>query len=90
MNNLQYIPLVLLAIVAIAFGLSFIRFMLGPSRADRVIALDTLTIVAIGAALTAGVWTRSVFLLDIGLLLALLAFVSTVAFAYYQERRNDR
>lgn len=89
MNTPEIIILIIIGLMAGAFVLSFVRFALGPSRADRVIALDTLTIIAIGAALAAAAWTGSTAFVDVGLLLALLSFVSTVAFAFYQEKRNQ-
>jgi multicomponent Na+:H+ antiporter subunit F len=58
-----------------------------PSLSDRVIALDLIAVLAVGMiamfALEAG---QPVFL-DAAIVLALVAFLGTVAFARYLERR---
>ena len=60
----------------------------GPGYADRVVALDMLTGVAVSlAALTAVATGRGAFL-DIGLGVALINFASTCAFATFLERKR--
>ena len=64
------------------------RMVHGPSFADRFIALDMLTAVAIGfAAVTAVATGRGAFL-DIALGISLINFVATAAFASFLERRK--
>ena len=81
---------VLIAVLAVPFGLAAYRMIKGPGYADRFVALDLLTAVAVAfAALTAAVTGRSAFL-DIGLVIALINFVSTCAFAAFLERKGER
>ncbi len=81
---------ILLALLAVPFGLAAYRMIKGPGYADRFVALDMLTAVAVAfAALTAAVTGRSAFL-DIGLVIALINFVSTCAFAAFLERKGER
>jgi multicomponent Na+:H+ antiporter subunit F len=71
-----------------ALALAGWRMVRGPSAADRFVAFDMLTAVAVGfAALTAVATGRAAFL-DVALGLALVNFVATAAFALFLER-ND-
>lgn len=81
---------VLIAVLAVPFGLAAYRMIKGPGYADRFVALDMLTAVAVAfSALTALATGRSAFL-DIGLVIALINFVSTCAFAAFLERKGGR
>lgn len=77
-----------LAALAVAWVMAGIRLALGPTLADRAIALDLMaTIVIAMAALASMVFDRPV-LLDVAIVLALVAFVGTVAFGLYVERAS--
>jgi len=79
---------VLGTVLAIALALAGWRMVRGPSFADRFVALDMLTAVAVGfAALTALETGRSAFL-DIALGVALINFITTAAFAVFLERKR--
>lgn len=81
---------ILIAVLAVPFGLAAYRMIKGPGYADRFVALDMLTAVAVAfSALTALATGRSAFL-DIGLVIALINFVSTCAFAAFLERKGGR
>lgn len=77
-----------LAALAVAWVLAVVRLALGPTLADRAVALDLMaTIVIAMAALASMVFDRPV-LLDVAIVLALVAFVGTVAFGLYVERAS--
>jgi multicomponent Na+:H+ antiporter subunit F len=81
---------VLLAALGVPLLLGFVRLVRGPSLPDRVVALDFMTAVAVAVA---GVWaivTGNPVFLDVAMVLALITFVGTVAFARYLERRGSR
>jgi multicomponent Na+:H+ antiporter subunit F len=84
-NYLYYIILPLLAIAVI---LIFVRFIMGPSISDRVVALDLMITTGIGIIAVYSIIEDQPTFLDIAMILALIAFLSTVAFAYYLEKRN--
>ena len=69
--------------------LVLVRLGRGPDLANRVVALDLLSILAVGIASAAAVVSGDAVYLDVALILALIAFVSTVAFARYAERGGD-
>ncbi|MEM1109620.1 MAG: monovalent cation/H+ antiporter complex subunit F [Planctomycetota bacterium] len=76
----------LLAVLGAAMVCSAVRLLRGPSLPDRVVALDLLVIAAVAvAAILAWVY-RQPALIDLAVLLALTAFISTVALAWYMER----
>ena len=77
-----------LTLVGIGMLLTLIRLVRGPSRADRVVALDLLTILAIALIACLAVATGSDALLDVAIALALVAFLGTVALAKAIERRD--
>ncbi len=73
--------------LCVALALAGWRMVKGPHFADRFVALDMLTAVAVAfAALTAVATGRSAFL-DIALGLSLINFVATAAFALFLERK---
>lgn len=79
-----------LAICGVTVLLAVVRLVRGPSLADRVVALDLLSAVAIGIMATWSVAADDAVYLDVALLVALVAFLSTVAFARYAEQGRER
>jgi multicomponent Na+:H+ antiporter subunit F len=80
----------MLAVLGLPLLFGFVRLARGPSLPDRVVALDFMTAVAVAAS---GVWamaTDNPVFLDVAMVLALITFVGTVAFARYLERRGRR
>ena len=71
------------ALLGIAIVLVLWRLVRGPFFADRVLALDTLTMLGIGVIATFAVRSATSLYVDIAIALALLSFVSTAAFARY-------
>jgi len=84
----NYLSYVIMPILIFSILLIFIRFLKGPSIADRVIAIDLLVTCSIGVIAFVSITTNQLTLLDIAMVIALIAFLSTVAFSYYLEKRN--
>ena len=74
------------AVLAAGMLLAFIRLVLGPTLADRVVAVDALATMAIGALVIVAVVTGQGFLLDIALDMALVVVLVTIAMAMTVER----
>lgn len=87
MSLLDDVILLGFALVILGVILAAFRLIKGPTLADRIVALDLMTIqlVAFGglAALQAG----SAAFLDVAVVLALVGFLATVCLARYLERR---
>jgi multicomponent Na+:H+ antiporter subunit F len=80
----------LLALLALGMLLAFVRLVRGPTLPDRVVALDLITAIGVAVAgLYATVHGQPIFL-DLAVVLALISFVGTVAFARYLEERARR
>ena len=88
MSLYDYLSFVILPGLALASLLIFVRFLRGPSIADRVIALDLLITTGIGFIACYSILNDKPTFLDIAMILALIAFLGTVALAYYLERRE--
>jgi multicomponent Na+:H+ antiporter subunit F len=76
--------LLLLLATFIAFG----RLVHGPSLADRVIALDLIAAMMAALVAVTAITRDEAVLIDVALVVALVAFLGTVAFARYLERRG--
>ena len=70
-----------------AMGLAFVRVVRGPSLPDRVVALDLFAVIAAGFLLTYAIQFNQEVFLDVAIVQSLIAFLGTVAFALYIERR---
>lgn len=77
-------------LLLLGFALSIVRLWRGPRAADRVVALDLVAYHVIGVSALVALRARNVELLAPALVLALLAFLATVAFARILERRAGR
>jgi multicomponent Na+:H+ antiporter subunit F len=79
---------IVFSLLIVAMFLAFIRLVRGPSLPDRVVALDLITIVAAAILAVDTIATGHAVFLDAAIVLALIAFLGTVAFARYLERRG--
>lgn len=75
----------IIAFVTLALGqiLSMVRLVLGPSSGDRILALDTMVINALGLVVLLGIHQGVQIYFEVSLLIAMLGFVSTVALARF-------
>ena len=76
-----------LPVITFSVALSFIRLVRGPSLPDRVVALDLMTTLGIGVIAAYALATDETIFIDIAVVVALLSFLGTIAFAYYVYRR---
>ena len=72
--------------VALAALLCALRLWRGPNVADRILALDTLTINAVALVGLLGLRWQTALLFEAALIIALLGFVATVALARFVAR----
>lgn len=75
-----------------ALGLTIImaafRFARGPSLGDRIVAFDLMTAIAIGLTAVYAIARNDPVVLDVAVVLALISFLATIAFARYLQKRN--
>lgn len=79
-----------LAMLMLALVMTALRVIIGPSLADRVLALDQLVSIAIGFIAVIAVKTGFGLYIDIALALALVGFLATAAFARYIYVRSAK
>ena len=79
--------MVTLSILSLAFLLAFVRLWRGPSLADRVVAFDVMTTIGMGFIAVYAITTDQSVFLDVASVVALIAFLATIAFAYYLRRK---
>ncbi|TVQ52390.1 MAG: cation:proton antiporter [Phycisphaerales bacterium] len=79
--------LITLNMLAVAMLIAMVRLLRGPSLADRVVALDLIAALAVGVITVYSIYTNQTMLLRAGIVVALVVFVGTVAFAMYLEKR---
>lgn len=72
-------------LVGVGVLATVVRLLLGPSRADRVVALDLITVQLVALSALLALDSANTAFLDLGLVLALIGFLATVAFARYLE-----
>ncbi len=75
-------------ILTLAFFLTMLRIVIGPTLPDRVIALDMLVYIGIGYIAVVVIYTGYFLYLDIAIALGLVGFLATVAFARFILHRG--
>lgn len=72
--------------VMISVALAFYRIAVGPTLADRVVALDMMTVSIVAFCGLYAIFAGVEAFLDVAIVVALIGFLATVALARYAER----
>jgi multicomponent Na+:H+ antiporter subunit F len=83
---LTTVLIIAMSLLSLSLLGSLYRIIKGPSPADRVIALDTVGITMIALVAVLSILLRTSAFLEVILLIGILAFIGTVAFAKFIER----
>jgi len=86
-GHLTPIIAIVFSLLGAGFLLAFIRLVIGPSLPDRVVALDLIATLSVATIGTYAIATDQQVFVDVAIVLALIAFLGTIAFAQYIERR---
>ena len=86
---LDIVSQVSLATLGIALVVSFVRLAKGPTLPDRVVAMDLIGILVVGLIVVLAGWTGVRATLDAAVVIALIGFVGTVAYATYVQRGHQ-
>jgi len=86
MQTDTYLLYVVLPIICIALIIIMLRFLKGPHITDKVITLDLLITSGVGLIGVFSLIYDDATFLDTATILALIAFLSTIAFSYYLDR----
>jgi multicomponent Na+:H+ antiporter subunit F len=82
-------PSVALTMLAAAACLTFIRLVKGPTLPDRVVAIDLIGVLMLCILVVTAATTGQQAFLDVGMAVALISFVGTVAYSRYIERTRS-
>ncbi len=72
-------------VIGLALILAAVRFLLGPSTSDRVVALDTLTTISTALLVLLGLFFDRYIYIDVALIYGVLGFVGVLTIARYLE-----
>lgn len=73
---------------AIGLAMNMWTIARSPALGDRILALDTMVINGIALVVLYGLFTRSTVYFEVSLIIAMVGFVSTVAYARFLLRGN--
>lgn len=79
-----------LVILGLALALCFTRLSIGPKLADRIVAMDLLAIVAVGIIVTGAAGSGQRAFLDVAIMIALVGFLGTIAYAWYVQKEQGQ
>jgi len=83
-----YFDYVIFPLLTISVILVFYRLFKGPEVVDRVIALDLIITIGIGLITAYSIRSGQALFLDVAMILALIAFLGTIAFAFYLDKKK--
>ena len=86
----EYAMHVVFVILTTALILAVYRFLLGPDITDRVIALDLIAMIIAALTLAYIIYFDEPVYMDAIVILALITFFGTVAFARYLEKQETK
>ncbi len=81
------ISILLYILIGLSF-LCFVRVVLGPSIADRMVAIEIFGILVVGICVLLVVKTGRLFLIDVAIAWILLSFIGVVTLAKYLTRKR--
>ncbi|MCC6857020.1 MAG: cation:proton antiporter [Bryobacterales bacterium] len=77
-----------LVLVSAALLIAFVRVVRGPTLPDRVVAVDLIGVCAAGLSVLGAAVSGQRGFLDAAVVIALLGFLGTVAYARYAEKES--
>ena len=87
---LEAISQVTLATLGLAVLLAFIRLVKGPTLPDRIVAMDLFGVLVVGVIVVLAGWSGVGATLDAAVVIALVGFLGTIAYASYVERGDPQ
>jgi multicomponent Na+:H+ antiporter subunit F len=83
----EWVTLAALTMLSVAMLLALYRLAKGPSLPDRIVALDLIASLSIGFTIVFAIFTGQVRYLDIAVIVALVIFIGTIAYATYLKKK---
>ena len=83
---LDVISEITLLMLGVALLVAFIRLVKGPTLPDRIVAMDLFGVLVVGMIVVLAGWSGVRATLDAAIVIALVGFLGTIAYATYVER----
>jgi multicomponent Na+:H+ antiporter subunit F len=80
---------IVMFMLALGAAIVFVRLAKGPSLPDRVVATDLLGTLAVGLLVVGAAASGQRAFMDAAVVIALIAFVSNIAYARFVERKGQ-
>lgn len=80
--------LVVALLLGIASCCCLVRVAVGPTLADRMVGLDTLTPLVVALLFVLGIYYQQDFYIDVAFVYVLFSFIATLAVSKYLEGRG--
>ncbi len=77
---------VLILLIALSLMLTLIRFIKGPTLADRVVAFDSMSIIATSLLVVLSFYFNKSLYLDLAFVFGLMGFIGTIVFAKFLDK----
>ena len=87
---LDAISQITLVTLGIALLVAFIRLVKGPTLPDRIVAMDLFGVLVVGVIVVLAGWSGVRATLDAAIVIALVGFLGTIAYATYVERGDPQ
>lgn len=89
MTLTEHFNYIIFPILTLAVCFALVRLLKGPEIVDRVMALDLVITIGIAAITAFSITSSQAVFLDVAMILALIAFLGTIAFSYYIHKKNQ-
>ena len=87
---LDVVSHITLVTLGVALLMAFVRLVRGPTLPDRIVAMDLFGALVVGLIVVLAGWSGVRATLDAAIVIALIGFLGTVAYATYVERGNPQ
>ena len=84
MENTVFI--IVLSLMTLGLLLGLLRFIKGPTAADRAVALDTMSVIATAALVLLGFMFKRYIYIDVALIYGVLGFIGVIVIARFIEK----
>jgi len=79
-----------IVVLLISIAVALVRLIKGPDAADRIVALDLISMLIVAFLATESIYAGETSFLDVAIAYALIAFLGTVALARFLMRSPQR
>ena len=87
---LDVITHITLVTLGVALLVAFVRLVKGPTLPDRIVAMDLFGVLVVGVIVVLAGWSGVRATLDAAIVIALVGFLGTIAYATYVERGDPQ